>query len=121
MYFPEERTVFVVDFITVKRLPYRNLSNSYFPDWIESIKKVEELDFDILAPGHGELGTKEDAVDHRKYLEDLYENVSSMVKQGKSLEAVKKEVTMEKYKTWGQYDAWLGLNIEGVYGYLTNK
>jgi hypothetical protein len=25
---------------------------------------------------------------------------------------------MENYKNWSQYDEWLGLNIEGMYGYL---
>ena len=37
----------------VKRLLFRNLSDSYYPDWIDSFRRVERLDFDILAPGHG--------------------------------------------------------------------
>ena len=40
MRFPKERTLFAVDFITVKRLPFRNLGDSYLPDWIDSLKKV---------------------------------------------------------------------------------
>jgi glyoxylase-like metal-dependent hydrolase (beta-lactamase superfamily II) len=43
MRFPEERAVFTVDFISVKRLPYQDLADSYFLDWIEAIEQVEAL------------------------------------------------------------------------------
>tara|TARA_B100000676_G_C17443166_1_gene515198 strand:- start:284 stop:535 length:252 start_codon:yes stop_codon:yes gene_type:complete len=58
MLFPDERTLFAVDFLSVKRLPFRNLSDSYYPDWIDSLRRVEALDFDILTPGHGAMGTR---------------------------------------------------------------
>lgn len=115
MHFPAERAVFAVDFVSVKRLPYMNLSDSYFPDWIEAIKVVEAMDFDILVPGHGPLGTKADATDHRRYMEDLYGAVLAAARAGKTLEEVKQSVKLDKYKDWGRYQEWLGLNIEGVY------
>lgn len=115
MHFPEERAAFTVDFISVNRLPYRDLSDSYFPDWIEAIKRVEALDFDILIPGHGPMGTKQDAADHRAYLEDLHDAVLSAARAGQSLEEMKQSITLADYKDWGQYEAWLPLNIEGMY------
>jgi len=115
MHFPEERTVFVVDFITVNRLPYRNLNDSYFPDWMQSIAVVESLDFDILAPAHGSLGTKADATEHREYIQDLYDAVVEADLEAISLEEMKETIKLEKYKGFDQYDAWLELNIEGVY------
>ena len=115
MYFPAERAVFTVDFISVKRLPYMNLSDSYFPDWIHAIKVVEAMDFDILVPGHGPLGTKADASDHRAYMEDLYAAVLAQARAGKTLDQMKASIRLEKYKDWGRYDEWLPLNIEGVY------
>ena len=115
MRFPDERVLFAVDFITVKRLPYMTLSDSYFPGWIDAIKQVEALDFDILAPGHGVLGTKADARDHRMYLEDLYAAVISAARAGQSLEQAQKSITLPKYKDWGRYNEWLPLNILGVY------
>ena len=115
MHFPEERAAFTVDFISVERLPYRDLSDSYFPDWIEAIKRVEALDFDILIPGHGPMGTKQDAADHRAYLEDLHDAVLSAARAGQSLEEMKQSITLADYKDWGQYEAWLPLNIEGMY------
>ncbi|MDX1432242.1 MAG: MBL fold metallo-hydrolase [Gammaproteobacteria bacterium] len=115
MRFPEERALFAVDFISVKRLPYRDLSDSYFPDWIESVKRVEAMDFDIFVPGHGELGTRADVSDHRRYLEALYEGVLAAAREGKPLDQIKSELLLEEFSHFGQYDAWRELNIEGVH------
>lgn len=115
MHFPEERALFTVDFVSVKRLPYKTLSDAYFPDWIEAVEKVGEIDFDILVPGHGPVGAKADAADHGAYLRELYEEVLAAARAGKSLDEMKASITMEAYKDWGQHEAWLPLNIEGVY------
>ena len=101
MLFPEERTLFAVDFVSVKRLPFSNLSDSYYPDWIDSLRRVEALDFDILAPGHGAMGTRQDVSDHRQYHEDLYNAVVSAARAGQSLEQMKGSITLDKYKDWG--------------------
>lgn len=115
MLFPEERAAFTVDFISVERLPYQNLSDSYFPDWIEAIKRVEALDFDILIPGHGPVGTKQDASDHRRYLEELHGAVLEAARAGKSLAEMKAEITLDDYRDWGMYEEWRPMNIEGMY------
>ncbi|MDH3692664.1 MAG: MBL fold metallo-hydrolase [Gammaproteobacteria bacterium] len=119
MHFPDERTVFTVDFISVKRMPYQTLGDAYFPDWIDAIKVVEGMDFDILAPGHGPLGTKADAVEHRQYLEDLYDAVLSAARAGKSLEEMQQTIMLENYSHLGQYVEWLPLNIQGMYNQIS--
>ena len=115
MYFPAERAVFTVDFISVKRLPYMTLSDAYFPGWIDAIKRVEAIDFDILVPGHGPLGAKADARDHRVYLEDLHAAVLEAARAGQSLDDMRTKIKLPKYRDWGQYEAWLPLNVEGMY------
>ncbi len=119
MNFPAERTLFTVDFISAKRLPFKTMSDSYIPDLITAINKVQTIDFDILAPGHGALGTKQDAADHGRYVQKLYDAVLSAAREGKSLEEMKSSIRMEAYKDWGQYEAWLPLNIEGVYSRIS--
>ena len=115
MRFPDEGVLFVVDLVTVGRLPYRDLSDAYFPDWIEALGRVEALDFEILAPGHGPLGGKQDVADHRRYFEDLHAAVVAAARAGQSLEEMKQSITLDAYKDWGQYDDWRELNIEGMY------
>jgi glyoxylase-like metal-dependent hydrolase (beta-lactamase superfamily II) len=114
MRFPAERALFAVDFIPVKGVGFKTLNDAYFPDWMGAIKQVEALDFDILVPGHGSIGVKADAGDHRAYLEDLYAAVLEAARAGRSLDEMKATIKLEKYKDWGQYKAWLPLNIEGM-------
>ncbi|NQV80652.1 MAG: MBL fold metallo-hydrolase, partial [Alphaproteobacteria bacterium] len=120
MHFPAERAVFTVDFISVKRLPFRNLGGAAIPDWVGSIRAIEAMDFDILVPGHGDMGTKADATDHRRYFEDLITAVRDGMKAGKSLDALKQEISLPQYADWGAYKDWLPLNIEGVHAALSN-
>lgn len=119
MRFPEERAVFAVDFISVNRLPYMNLNDSYFPEWIEAVQEVEAMDFDILVPGHGPLGTKADVSEHRRYLQALYSAVLDAARKGQSLEEMKKSITLEEFKDMAMYDKWRELNIEGVYAQVS--
>ena len=115
---PDERALFAVDFIPVKSLPFRDFPDAYVDEWIESLKKAETLDFDILAPGHGELGRKEDVRALRAYLEELREQVLGYLRDGKSVEEIKQLVKMDKYSGWGNYKNYLPLNIEGMARHL---
>ena len=118
MRFPAERVLFAVDFIPVKAVAFRNFPDAYITDWIESLKRVETMDFDILAPGHGALGTKEDVRAYRGYMEDLYAAVLDASRAGKSVDEMKQSIKLDKYKDWFRYEEFLPLNIEGMYRYI---
>jgi hypothetical protein len=45
----------------------------------------------------------------------LYTAVLEQARAGASLEEAQQNITLEKYQDWEQYEAWLPLNIEGVY------
>ncbi len=121
MHFPQERTLFVVDIVAPKRLPYRNLPDADIDGWIDALRQIEQLDFDILAPGHGVMGTPVDIAEHRGYLEALRDGVQAGINSGKSLDEMKRSVTMDAYRDWGSYDSWREMNIEGMYRLLSSK
>ncbi len=115
MRFPAERALFVVDFIPVNSLPWKNLRDSYIEEWIESLRRVEALDFETLVPGHGSLGRKDHVRMVRGYMEELWGQVVKYARQGKTLEEIKQLVKMEKYSNWSGYKDHLPLNIEGMF------
>lgn len=119
MRFPEERILFAVDLVAVNRLPFRDMRNNFIEDWIESLKAMERLDFDVLAPGHGEIGTRADIAPHRVYLERLSERVLAGMRAGKSADEISAETTMDEYAGWSGYDRWRALNVEGMRRWLS--
>ncbi|MGB0575432.1 MAG: MBL fold metallo-hydrolase [Alphaproteobacteria bacterium] len=121
MRFPAERAMFVVDFISVKRLAFKTLSETYVLSLIEAIRTVKNMDFDTILPGHGKTGKRQDLKDHGDYIEDLYNAVLGGMRADKSLDDVKSSIKLPKYEKWAQYKAWLPLNIEGMYSRIQNQ
>jgi glyoxylase-like metal-dependent hydrolase (beta-lactamase superfamily II) len=114
MRFPRERLLFAVDFIPVNSFAFRDFPDAYMPDWIESLRRVEALDFDVLVPGHGPLGTKANVTMFREYLHDLRAEVVRYAREGKSLDEMKQLITLPRYAAWAPRE-WMPLNIEGMY------
>jgi glyoxylase-like metal-dependent hydrolase (beta-lactamase superfamily II) len=115
MRFPKEKIAFAVDFIPVNSVAFRDFPDAYLDEWIDSLRRVEAMEFDILAPGHGPLGNKANVTAFRNYLEDLRAQVLAAARAGKTLEETKKLVDLSKYKDWAGYEQMGQLNIEGVY------
>jgi glyoxylase-like metal-dependent hydrolase (beta-lactamase superfamily II) len=115
MRFPRERLLFAVDFIPVEMVGFRDFPTSWIEDWIESLREVETMDFDVLVPGHGKVGRKEHVAMFRQYLEDLRGEVLRLARDGKSLDEMKQLIRLPKYERWERYEEWFPLNIEGMY------
>ena len=115
MRLPKEKVLFAVDFIPVQSMNWRNMPNSYLPDWHDSLKRVLALDWDRMIPGHpyvGRLGTKQDLQNHLTYMDDLSAEVKKVADAGQCTEAGLKELKMPKYATWLDYDQFLASNAE---------
>lgn len=117
----QNKLLFAVDFIPVETVAYRTMRNDYPDEWIESLKKVEQLDFETLVPGHGKIGKKEHVQRFRGYLEDLRAAVQEQVQKGAGVEEAKKNVRLPKYEQWQRYAEWFPENVEGMYRYLSQQ
>jgi glyoxylase-like metal-dependent hydrolase (beta-lactamase superfamily II) len=118
---PQQKLLFAVDFIPVDTVAYRTMRSDYPDEWIESLKKVEQLDFETLVPGHGKIGRKEHVRKFRGYLEDLIAAVQTSMQKGDSLEDAKKTVRLPQYEQWQRYSEWFPENVEGMYRYLEQR
>jgi glyoxylase-like metal-dependent hydrolase (beta-lactamase superfamily II) len=117
--FPEEKVLFVVDVISLKRLPFMNLPGYDAADTAMIFEEALALDFDTVVPGHGDIGTRQDIVDHQQYYADLTAGVQAGIDAGQSLEEIQASLTLDEYAGWGAYDQWRTLNIAGMHAYLT--
>lgn len=121
LWIPQNSLLFAVDFIPVETVAYRALPDSYPDEWIESLKQVERLDFDILVPSHGKIGTKEHVRLFREYLEALRAAVREQIQNGSSLEEAKTRIRLPQYEQWYGYADWFTENVDGMYRYLSQQ
>jgi glyoxylase-like metal-dependent hydrolase (beta-lactamase superfamily II) len=112
---PQEKILFAVDWLPIRSILFRNVPESHYDEWLESIDKVLTLDWDRMIPGHPSpagFGTKDDVRALKGYMTDLKEAVRVAAEQGKCFDQAMKEVKLPKYEQWGRYNEFLPGNIE---------
>jgi cyclase len=117
LYFPDERVVQVVDFVSIRRAfaSVLNVGDPSPADWIASFRVVEGLDFDLVTPGHGLVGTKADVVLYRQYFEELIDRVSAGIRNGASVEQLIASDMLDKYSWLSEYTTRRAGNIRDAY------
>lgn len=91
VFIPEEKVVFTTDTIFHRKKTW--LHESTPSQWLESLKKVGELDVDIIVPGHGELCTKAYLEEQSNIIEQWVEVVRSAIDKGLSEEDAMAKIT----------------------------
>jgi glyoxylase-like metal-dependent hydrolase (beta-lactamase superfamily II) len=122
MRLPKEKIVFVVDTIPVGQIPGRGFIDMFPLEAEDFIKKVIAMDWDRLIPGHpgvnGRLGTKQDARDQLRLLEEASAEMKPLGISGKCWNA-EKDIKLTSFKDWPGYPAnleFIGRRYCGVWG-----
>ena len=122
MHFLPADVLYVVDWIVVGRMPYRDLLGYDIHGMIRSTREVlDGPDFALFVGGHAEAGTREDVARYLGYLEALYAAVRDGMLEGKTLDTLQAEIRLPAYADLRMYDAWLPLNVKGVYDTLVEQ
>jgi glyoxylase-like metal-dependent hydrolase (beta-lactamase superfamily II) len=103
LHFPDERAVFSADVMQVKRLP-GGLA-PHVGAWIDALTIINSLDFEHALTGHALAGTKKDAADSLRYLEDIARGVAAGIGAGRSLAEIQKTLTLDAYKGFERWDS----------------
>ena len=99
IWLPRERVLFTAASIGVKR--FNNLRPFVsIPDTLNGIKMMKALNPEIVIPGHGAPGTTKLLDDMERYYNTLLDRVGQMVKAGKSLDDIKKELRIPGTEDW---------------------
>ena len=116
---PERGVAFMVDAVGVRVVPWRNMSGSNPHEWLAVLEKMDAIDFEILAPGHGPTGKKENVGEYIGYMTALIAAVQNGIDKGQTLEQMQASLELAKYTDWTRYDEHFDMNIEGVHRELT--
>jgi glyoxylase-like metal-dependent hydrolase (beta-lactamase superfamily II) len=116
LHFPAERAVFSADILQVRRLPGAVAPS--VGSWIDALTRINALDFDHALTGHALSGTKKDAGELLRYLQDLSTGVAAGVAAGRSLAEIQKTLTLDAFKGFERWDTVRNDHIAAVYATL---
>jgi len=113
VWLPKERVLFSASGIVVNQINVLRPSVT-IPDILAAAKMMKALNPEIVVPGHGIPGTVKIFEDTEKYYALLLERVGKLVKAGKSLSEIQKEVKMPEYDHWATKERF-PTNVEAAY------
>ena len=119
VWLPKERVLFSASAFVVNQV---NILRPFvgIPDILAAGKMMKALNPEHVVPGHGTPGTVKIFEDGEQYYALLLDRVGKLVKEGKSLDDIKKEVKMPEYASWGSQERF-PTNVEAAYRALTAK
>lgn len=115
VYLKELRLVIAGDLVFNKKIPY--MGDAYLDEWIKALQFIEDIDNEIVVPGHGDVGGKPVIIAMKHYLMSLRSLVQDQLSAGKSLKETQEAVRPileEKYKDWANLK-WIDANIQRAY------
>jgi cyclase len=113
VWLPKERVLFSASGIVVDQF---NILRPFvtIPDILAAAKMLKGLNPEHVIPGHGIPGTVKIFEDTERYYALLLDRVGKMVKEGKSLDEIKKTVKMPEYDHWATKERF-PTNVEAAY------
>ncbi len=93
VYIPQEKVFFSGDNFTNGTQP--SLAHSYPLEWVESLRKIEDMDVDFVVPGHGEVSDRSQVREFRLFIQECIDMVKEAVKQGMSKEEAADRISFE--------------------------
>lgn len=124
VYIPEERVVFTGDNVFYKLQTWFHEADPW--GWIESLKRLEGLDVDVIVPGHGEVCDKGYLKEQTAFIEEWIAAVRDAIKRGLSKEQAQAEISFIDRYPMGQGMEAMGpivqqMNVGRLYDLLTAK
>jgi len=92
VYIPEEKVAFTSDNIFHKVQAF--LHQALPDEWLDSLKRLQELDADVLVPGHGSLCDRSYIPEMSAFIQAWVDAVTAAIEQGMSVEEAQEKVSL---------------------------
>ncbi len=92
VFVPEERLVFTSDNVFCRVQAWLHQALPY--EWLESLKRIGELEADVLVPGHGEICDRSYIPEMSAFIQAWIDAVSEAIDKGMSLEEAQDKVSL---------------------------
>jgi glyoxylase-like metal-dependent hydrolase (beta-lactamase superfamily II) len=98
VYFPQSKVLFAGDVAFFYSMPLA--ASGKVGSWMRVIDRVMELDIELIVPGHGPPGGKQELADEREYFEFVMSASKRCFDQGMTPEQALEEIDLGPYRQW---------------------
>ncbi|MEO1205039.1 MAG: MBL fold metallo-hydrolase [Pseudomonadota bacterium] len=124
LFVPDAKILSVIDWVVIGRLSYKELNRYDVEGTIAALRDLEKMDFDLVSPGHADMGDKAGLIVERRYLEALRDAIIPHIIARSPMDLVVSDVTEQlravpEFAKLKQFDGWVGDNIKGVHFQLS--
>lgn len=111
VFIPEERLIFSGDNVFYKLQAFLHQADPF--DWLESLKRLGELDADYIVPGHGEVCNKGYLKEQAEFIQDWIETVRKAIKSGWTKEEALARISLlDRYPMLPGEPDWMGPELQ---------
>jgi phosphoglycerate dehydrogenase-like enzyme/glyoxylase-like metal-dependent hydrolase (beta-lactamase superfamily II) len=96
------------------------MGHSDSASWIRVLERMQQLDVDLVCPGHGPPAGKELLEKQKRYFVELRREVKRGIDAGQTAEEIAGRIDLPWYKEWTSVKP-AGENVNHVYGELTGR
>lgn len=105
VFIPEERVVFTSDNVFGRVQAWLHEALPY--EWLDSLRRIQELDADVLVPGHGSICDRSYISEMSAFIQDWIDAVKAAIDKGMSLEEAQAKVSLlDRYPMEAGSEPW---------------
>jgi len=119
LYIPSDRIVFCGDLFFKDAIP--NIQDAEILKWMETLKKILQLDADRFVPGHGLVGNRHDVEIFLNYFENLRDLVEPYVTGGEGVETAMRDIRVPTQYSRYRFMNFFRANVQKMYAELKRE
>jgi len=121
---PKQRIAYIADLVTPNRVLFTIVPDFNIGPFVESLKKIEQLNFDHAIYSHSHANVFEPKIwvtQTREFIEDVQQAITEEFQRGTPFTQIPQTIDLPQYRDWAMYYEWLPLNVwrimlDGVMG-----
>ncbi|MEH6635802.1 MAG: MBL fold metallo-hydrolase [Halioglobus sp.] len=109
---PHDRTVFTGDILFIEGTPV--MWAGPVANWIKACLLIEDMDVDLIVPGHGPITDKHGVAHVRHYLQYVQHEARIRYDAGLSAFEAAKDIEISEYSSWSDPER-IAVNVDSLY------